>query len=180
MGDGAFFTSPSTRSLASPPRDAMAALARTHGRGSTHSWHPGRRKHATVQGEVLCAHNGTQQHQMHRMSLHSSEQLLRSMLQRSRTRSDPSDDGSAIAHARTAPHMPHLHNIAQLCIMSAQHVSSLPHTAAHLHDRNALREHGDAVRHTHARAAKAPTPHAAARQRRRFARRSTRRAFRAT
>ena len=79
-----------------------------------------------MQGEVLCAHNGTQHHQMHKTAPHSSEQLLRSLLWRSRTRNDPSDDGSAIAHARTAPYKPHLPSFAQLCTMTTQ-IEALAH-----------------------------------------------------
>ena len=63
----AFFTSPSTRSLARPPRDTTAALQRTRVRSSTRSEHSGRPAHTDVQVEVLCAHNGSQHHLKHKM-----------------------------------------------------------------------------------------------------------------
>ncbi len=169
--------SPNARSLARLPRDAMAAPSRTRGRGNTHWQHPGRRVHASVQVEVLCApehwHTAPTKAQKHT----TLEQPTSGPLPRAHTRSEACDHASAIVHARSAPHRPHLHNIAQHCTMSAQHICRLPHATAHLHDRDALREHGDAARHTRARAAKAPTPHAAARQRRRFATQSTPAAF---
>ena len=169
--------SPSTRSLARPPRDAMAARSRAPGRGSTHSAHPGRRVHANVQVEVLCAHNGTQHQPKHKSTPHASERPISGSFPRAHTRRDPCGHGSPIVRAREAPHKPHLHNIAQHCSMSGTTFSWLPHTAAHLHDRDALREHGDAGRHTRARAARANAARAAASQRRRSAARSTPAAF---
>ena len=51
------------------------------------------------------------------------------------------------------------------------------HNTAHLHDRDALREHGDAGRHARARATRASAARAAASQRRRLAARRTAAAF---
>ena len=109
--------SPSTRSLARPPRDAMAARSRAPGRGSSHSPRPGRRVHANVQVEVLCAHNGTQHQPKHKNTPHASEQPISGSFPRAHTRRDPCGHGSPIVHARQAPHKPHLHNIAQHCII---------------------------------------------------------------
>ena len=169
MGGGAFPPSPSTHSLARPPRDAMAARSRAPGRGSSHSPRPGRRVHANVQVEVLCAHNGTQHQPKHKNTPHAAEQPISGSFPRAHTRRDPCGHGSPIVHARQAPHKPHLHNIAHHCTMSAQHIHRLPHAAAHLHDRDALREHGDAARHTRARAATATAARTPASQRRRLA-----------
>ena len=129
--------SPSTRSLARPPRNAMAARSRAPGRGSVHSPRRGRRVHANVQVEVLCAHNGTQHQPKHKSTPHASERPISGSFPRAHTRRDPCGHGSPIVRAREAPHKPHLHNIAQHCSMSDTTFSWLPHTAAHLHDRDA-------------------------------------------
>ena len=165
--------SPSTRSLDRPPRDTLAALSRACGQGNACWQHPGRRVHANVQVEVLCAHNGTQHQPKHKNTPQTSEQPSSGSFPRAHTRRDPCDHGSPIVRARPAPHKPHLHHIAQHCTMGGTTCCWLPHTAAHLHDRDALREHGDAGRHTRARAARANAARTPASQRRRFAARST-------
>ena len=169
--------SPSTRSLARPPRDALAARSRAPGRGSAHSPRPSRRVHANVQVEVLCAHNGTQHQPKHKSTPHASEQPISGSFPRAHTRRDPCGHGSPIVRARPAPHKPHEHHIAQLCTMCGVTCCWLPHTAAHLHVCDALREHGIAARHTRARAARANAARAAASQRRRFAAQRTPAAF---
>ena len=61
---------------------------------------------------------------------------------------------------------------AQLCpaLQHERHSTGWPpHTAAHPHSRDALREHGDAGRHTRARAARANAARAAASQARHIA-----------
>ena len=122
--------SPSTRLLARPPRDAMAARSRAPGRGSTHPAHPGRRVHANVQVEVLCAHNGTQHQPKHKSTPHASEQPISGSFPRAHTRRDPCGHGSPIVHARPGPHKPHLPCIAQLCIMSGKTFAGC-HTRLH-------------------------------------------------
>ena len=101
-----------------PPRDAMAALSRACGHGSACWQHPGRRVHANVQVEVLCAHNGTQHQPKHKNTPHAPEQLISGSFPRAHTRRDPCCHGSPIAYARQAPHKPHVPSIAQLCSMS--------------------------------------------------------------
>ena len=172
-----FFTSPSTRSLARPPRDATAAPARTRDRSSAHSGHSDRLTHTTVLVEVLCAHNGSQHHHKHKSTQTSSTRPLSSPCRRARTRSDASDDASAIAHARTASHKPHVPSKAQQCIMSGTQSHRPPRTATCQHVHCTPREHGDTARHTRAHAAKAATQHATAGQRRRCKRHATPAAF---
>ena len=111
--------SPSARQLARPPRDALAALSRACGHGNACWQHPGRRVHANVQVEVLCAHNGTQHQPKHKNTPQALEQPISGSFPRARTRRDPCYHGSPIVHARLAPHKPLLPSIAQLCIMSA-------------------------------------------------------------
>ena len=118
MGAGVFCPSLRPRCLARLPRDAPAAFSRAPARNSTHQWHPGRRDHTNVQVVVLCAHNGTQHQPKHKNTPHATEKPISGSFQRARARIDPSYDGSTIAHARTAPHKPHLPSIAQPCIMS--------------------------------------------------------------
>ena len=118
--------SPSTRSPARPPRDAPAALSHACGRSSACWQHPGRRVHANVQVEVLCAHNGIQHQQKHTTTPHSSVLLLAGSIPRAHTRIKPCNQGLAIAHARNTLHKPHKPSQAQLCNMSATLCHSLP------------------------------------------------------
>ena len=132
MGGEAFLTSPSTRSLARPPRDAPATISRAYGLGSTHWRCPGRREHTDVPVAMLCAHNGTQQQQKHKTTTHSYKTRLAGSFRPARTRSSPRDRGLTTAHARPAPHRPHKPHIAPHCTMSAQHSTSC-HTLLHTH-----------------------------------------------
>ena len=130
MGGGAFLTSPSTRSLARPPRDAMAARSRAPGRGSAHSPRPSRRVHANVQVEVLCAHNGTQHQPKHKNTPQASERPISGPFPHARTRNDLCYHGSAIEHAHSTPHRPHLPSNAKLGNMSGKTIAG-KHTALH-------------------------------------------------
>ena len=134
MGGGAFFISPGTRWLARPPRDRTAALSRARGRDSTYSAHSGRLRHTTVLVGVLFAHNGSQHHQKHKSTQTLSTRPPSSPRWRARTRSDASDDASAIAHTRTAPHKPHVPSTTQQINMSGTHCHRPPHTATCQHD----------------------------------------------
>ena len=108
----------------------MAALSRARGHGSTCWQHPGRRVHANVRVEVLCAHNGTQHQPKHKNTPHALEQPISGSFPRAHTRRDPCGHGSPIVHARSAPHKPHLPSIAQLCIMSGTTLAG-SHTLLH-------------------------------------------------
>ena len=118
--------SPSTRSLARPPRNAPAAISRAYGHGSTHWQRPGRREHADVPVDVLCAHNGTQHQHKHKTTTHSSKKPLAGSCWRARTRSKPWNHGLTTAHARLAPHRPQQPHIAPQCTMGDTTLSTIP------------------------------------------------------
>ena len=163
----AFLTSPSTRSLARPPRDVPAGNWRARSRSSRPRPRPGRREHTFVPVGMLCAHNGTQHQQKHKNTPHGCTQPILCSPRHARTRRDPCYHGSPIVRARPAPHKPHQPHIAPHCTMSGTTLCTLPHAAAHLHDRDTLHKHVDSAPHARAQAANATTARAAARRRRR-------------
>ena len=158
--------SPSTRSLARLPRDMPAAVLRARVRSSTPWPRPGRREHATVPVEVLCAHNGTQHQPKIKSTPHATEQPISGSFQRARMRNDPWKHGSLIVRARQASHRPPLASMAQHGILNAQHHHRLPRFPARLRNTGTLQEHGNIAQHTRAHAARASVAHAAASQRR--------------
>ena len=158
--------SPSTGSLARPPRDVPAAILRARDCSSRPWPRPGHREHTAVQVVMLCAHIGTQHQQMHKSTPYSSAQLIPGPIPRARVRSDPWKHGSPIARTRQTPHRPQQPHIAPHCTMSGTTLYTLPHAAAHLHERDTLREHDDSAPYARAQAAHANAARAAASQRR--------------
>ena len=177
MGVLAFLASPSTRSLARPPRDAPAAFSRVRGHSSTHWQRSGRHMRAAMLVEVVCTRNGAQHQTQHKGAAHASKQHARGPPARARTKRDACDHASPAVRARTAPQKPTLAHIAHCGNMSGTTLHKLPHAATHARARDSLRVPSDAAPQASAHATRAAAARAAARQQRPCAARRTPAAF---
>ena len=177
MGVLAFLASPSTRSLARPPRDAPAAFLRARGRSSTHWQRPGHHIRVAMLVEVVCTRNGAQHQTLHKRAAHASEQHIPGPHARARTKRDTCNHASPAVHARTAPQKPTLAHIAHSGSMSGTTLHKLPHAATHARARDSLRVPSDAAPQASAHATRAAAARAAARQKRPCAARRTPAAF---